>query len=471
MEDEAPAIAPGTLLAGRFRVVRRMGVGGMGAVYEIEHELTKHRRALKLLHAEMAANAGVVERFLREASAAGRVGNPHIVETFDAGTLEGGEPYLVMEMLRGETLADRIQRGPMLPSEVVDLIGQACDGVQAAHEAGIVHRDLKPDNLFVVDVEGRPFVKILDFGISKFDPGKTGGLALTQEGAALGTPYYMSPEQIRGEVNLDARTDVYALGVILYECLAGRRPFDADSLTQLAVLIHTGKPSPLAQARTDLPTGLPELVGMAMATDREQRIPSARGLRAELERFGMISFRGMTGTGPSPSAVLPQASVAAKSMANSAGGVSVAPLRPTSAKKGQLGPIVAGFSILGLAALAGTFALRSGGSPSAEAASSASPPSAAAVRQAEPAVTSIAPAVPAALAPPGSASATPPAPPPRTGPSSPVVAPTLQAPAPLAPAVVPNAGPAAPQGGPPAPVEKKARRTEEKGLAKDNPFR
>src|SRR5207253_517076 len=149
--------------------------------------------------------------------------------------------------LRGQTLTDRIEQGPMPVSDMVDLLGQACDGIQAAHEAGIVHRDLKPDNLFVVDVEGRPFVKILDFGISKFDPSKTGGMALTQEGAALGTPYYMSPEQIRGEINLDARADVYALGVILYECAAGARPFEADALTQLAVLIHTGKPTPLSE--------------------------------------------------------------------------------------------------------------------------------------------------------------------------------------------------------------------------------
>src|SRR5215471_3949791 len=316
MEEDPSALEPGTVLAGRFRVVRCMGVGGMGSVYEIEHTLTKHRRALKLLHAVMAQNTAVVERFLREASAAGRVGNQHIVETFDAGTLESGEPYLVMELLRGSTLSDRIAAGPMPISEVIDLVGQACDGVQAAHEAGIVHRDLKPDNLFVIDVEGRPFVKILDFGISKFDPGKTGGHALTQEGAALGTPYYMSPEQIRGEVKLDARTDVYALGVILYECAAGRRPFEAEALTQLAVLIHLGKPRPVAELRPDLPPGFSDVVARAMATDRERRIQTARDLRSELERFGAISFKGQARVGgPTPSLPAPAASVAARSLA------------------------------------------------------------------------------------------------------------------------------------------------------------
>src|SRR6478736_3811029 len=148
------ALAPGTVLAGKFRLVSRLGEGGMGSVYEIEHELTKHRRALKLLHKSMAAMPSIVERFLREASAAGRVGNPHIAETFDAGVLETGEPYLVMELLRGEPLSARIERGPLLVQEVVDLIGQACVGVAAAHAAGIVHRDLKPDNLFIIDIDG-----------------------------------------------------------------------------------------------------------------------------------------------------------------------------------------------------------------------------------------------------------------------------------------------------------------------------
>jgi hypothetical protein len=469
MDDDPSALTPGTVLAGRFRVVRCMGVGGMGSVYEIEHELTKHRRALKLLHAAMAANSGVVERFLREASAAGRVGNQHIVETFDAGTLETGAPYLVMEMLRGETLSDRILRGPMPVSEVIDLVGQACDGVHAAHEAGIVHRDLKPDNLFVVDVEGRPFVKILDFGISKFDPGKTGGMALTQEGAALGTPYYMSPEQIRGEANLDARTDVYALGVILYECTAGQRPFEADALTQLAVLIHTGRPKPLAELRPDLPPGFSDLVARAMATDREQRTQSARGLRTELERFGAISFKGQAQIGPTPSVVaIPAQSVAARSLATSAAGVSVR--AATANKKSQTGAIVAGFSILGLAAIGGTFFLRSGNAsnpaPSAQPVTAsvgapAEPPTA--VPASPPAAAASGSAVPSA-APALSASADRSPGSPRPAVSSPVIAPTLTPQVSVAPATPVTAGPG-------AALDKKARRTEEKGLAKDNPFR
>jgi len=273
----------GMLVAGKLRVVREIGVGGMGAVYEVEHELTKHRRALKVLHPSAAQTPSVVERFLREASAAGRVGNSHIAETFDAGKLENGEPYLLMELLDGETLDQQLQRqGTIDPGELADLIYQACEGIQAAHDAGIVHRDLKPENLIVTTRDGAPFVKILDFGISKFDAERTGTLGLTQEGLVMGTPYYMSPEQVRGASLIDARTDVYALGVILYECACGVRPYDARAIEHLAVLIHEGKPTPLAERRPSLPPAFCSVVHRAMAVDREQRFASARALAAAL---------------------------------------------------------------------------------------------------------------------------------------------------------------------------------------------
>jgi serine/threonine-protein kinase len=284
--SEPVAIPAGTVVAGKLRVVRALGMGGMGAVYEVEHEFTKHRRALKLLHKEMLEHPVVIARFLREASAAGHIGNPHIVETFDAGNLLTGEPYIVMEMLKGETLATRLERAKRLPLvDLVDLVRQACDGVQAAHAAGIVHRDLKPENLFIVDHDGKPFVKILDFGVSKFDPSLTGANGTTKEGSALGTPYYMSPEQVDGDKDLDARTDVYALGVILYECATGKRPFKADALPKLAVLIHEGKPMPVSERRPDLPLGFVDVVHRAMNRDRDKRFQSARELAAALEPF------------------------------------------------------------------------------------------------------------------------------------------------------------------------------------------
>jgi serine/threonine-protein kinase len=283
LDEEFPTLPPGTLIAGKLRLIRTLGAGGMGVVYEVEHEITKHHRALKVLHAYAAEQPGVVERFLREASAAGRVGNAHVAETFDAGKLDSGEPYLLMELLDGETLDHLLQRsGPLDPGILCDLIHQACEGVQAAHEAGIIHRDLKPENLMIVIRDGAPFVKILDFGISKFDAERTGSMKLTTEGLVMGTPYYMSPEQVRGSSTIDARTDIYALGVILYECATGVRPFDAQTVQHLAVLIHEGKPVPLATRRAALPQAFYDIVTRAMATDRAQRFESAKALAVAL---------------------------------------------------------------------------------------------------------------------------------------------------------------------------------------------
>jgi serine/threonine-protein kinase len=292
MDSGFPPIDPGTLVAGKLRIVRLLGTGGMGAVYEVEHELTKHRRALKLLHARYKIYPELISRFLREASAAGRIGNPHIAETFDAGELEAGDPYLVMELLKGETLSDLVRRkGKLTVAEAAELVRQACTGVQAAHAAGIVHRDLKPENLFVIERDHRPFVKILDFGISKFDPHLTGGeLATTREGASLGTPLYMPPEQVRGDKHIDARADIYALGVILYECVTGQRPYEAETLAHLAVLIHEGKAVPLSQLRPDVPPAFAEIVHRAMANRPEQRFATARELGDVLANYtGLVT--------------------------------------------------------------------------------------------------------------------------------------------------------------------------------------
>lgn len=300
-----PPFVEGSVLAGKLRVVRLLGMGGMGAVYEVEHVITCHRRALKLLHASMVGNASVVERFLREASAAGRIGNPHIVETFDAGYLETGEPYIVMELLRGRTLATLLgESGPLEVVTACDLLIQACDGIGAAHAAGIIHRDLKPENLFLTDPEGK-FVKILDFGISKFDVFATGVEALTVEGAPMGTPCYMSPEQVKGLKTVDARTDVYALGVLLYECLTGRKPFEADSLAQLAYLITQAQFTPPSDLRPSLPKVLDRIVAKAMSDDRAQRYETAQCLSLELARLRQSLVPTAGHTTSSNSAVSP----------------------------------------------------------------------------------------------------------------------------------------------------------------------
>jgi eukaryotic-like serine/threonine-protein kinase len=276
------AYEQGTIIAGKLRVVRLLGAGGMGAVYEVEHTITKHRRALKMLHGDLAHVAPVVTRFLREASAAGHIGNPHIVETFDAGTLDTGEPYIVMELLAGTPLADLLaERGKLSVPETVEIICQACEGVQAAHDKGIVHRDLKPDNLFVTDADP-PFLKIVDFGISKFDPELTGANALTMEGTAMGTPFYMPPEQVRGEKDITYAADVYSMGVVLYECLTGEKPFYAETLPHLSLLIHEGKYRPVPELRPDVPRSLAAIVERAMQVDKSQRFGSLREMAEAL---------------------------------------------------------------------------------------------------------------------------------------------------------------------------------------------
>jgi serine/threonine-protein kinase len=278
----------------------------MGVVYEVEHELTKHRRALKVIHAHIARQASIYERFLREASAAARIGNPHVAETYDAGRLESGEPYLLMELVDGETLDQRLLRvGPMSPGELADLVHQACEGVQAAHDAGIVHRDLKPENLIVTLRDNAPFVKILDFGISKFDSERTGSLGITVAGAVMGTPYYMSPEQVRGVSQVDARTDVYATGVILYECACGVRPFEATTVEALAVLIHVGKPTPLAERRPSLPTEFCAIVHRAMAVEPGDRFQSARALGEALAPLRVRTLRTPISSAPPRAVVRP----------------------------------------------------------------------------------------------------------------------------------------------------------------------
>ncbi len=277
--------AAGHIIAGKLRIVRRLGAGGMGSVYEVEHEITRHRRALKLLHAQMVQVPSIVERFLREASAAGRIGNPHIVETFDAGRLDSGEPYIVMELLHGRTLAELLDTsGPLELEAACEILMQACAAVAAAHAVGIVHRDLKPENLFLSGPD-QSFVKILDFGISKFDAYATGVEALTIDGSPLGTPYYMAPEQVQGERTVDGRADVYALGVLLYECLTGQKPFVADTLPHLAVLIFQGNYVPATELRPGLPKAFDHVVGKAMARDRADRFATPQDLSLELSRL------------------------------------------------------------------------------------------------------------------------------------------------------------------------------------------
>jgi serine/threonine-protein kinase len=459
-------LPPGTVVAGKLRVVRQLGVGGMGTVYEVEHELTKHRRALKILHPRVSQSPTVVTRFVREASAAARIGNAHIAETFDAGRLDSGEPYLLMELLVGETLDQRLQRlGTLNPGELAELIGQACDGIQAAHEAGIVHRDLKPENLFVTARDGAAFLKILDFGISKFDAERTGSLGVTTEGTLVGTPFYMPPEQVRGETSLDARADVYSLGVILYECACGVRPYDAQALEHLAVLIHEGKAVPLAERRPELTREFCSVVHRAMAVEREQRYPSAKALGEALGplRAGAAVHRSPLASDP-PRVVIrtsrpPAAKDGAAVSAVAASSVTETALAdtlgtPGQARRSNVGLLVAGLAAILVGAVALTVMRGSRGH---------SPTGATAVTvtaEAEPSAPTAALApMPVSLA---SAEALPDASPARGTPS---VRPVGPGPSAAASTRAPSAATA------PAATSTSKTRVDQNGLAGENPFR
>ncbi|HXK18863.1 MAG TPA: protein kinase, partial [Polyangiaceae bacterium] len=308
----------------------------------------------------------------------------------------------------------------------------------------------------------RPFVKILDFGISKFDSSTTGGMALTKEGAAMGTPYYMSPEQIRGVGNLDARADVYALGVILYECLAGKRPFESDVLTHLAVLIHAGDHMPLEQVRSDLPPGFADLVRHAMASDREKRMQTALELRQRLERYGTVSFLRTQASHPSGPPPAQITGVQARSLATS--GIGVSMQTPVHTAKSQRGLLAAVLSVMALIVIGGGFlAFRglshAGSAAGAPSSASTEAPGGASAEPPKPVVTAP-PVVPAPTGAPQTpaAIATDKAQPPAAAPAAPSAA--HSAPAAVRSAPVPVAPPPA-----------RAGRSDERGLAKDNPFK
>jgi serine/threonine-protein kinase len=269
----------GREVGGKYRILRIVGHGGMGAVYEAENLALGKRVAIKLIDLESAGQSEAVQRFEREARTAGALESSHIVQVFDVGKLEDGRPYLVMELLRGENLGARLHRlGPLSVQEALHVTVQVLRGLHRAHDNGVVHRDLKPENIFLVETDGDPmFAKIVDFGISKIT--RRGGAldanTLTQQGVVLGTPFYMAPEQAQALADLDGRADLWSLGAILYECLTGRRPFTGDNYEQVIIAICT-QPAPSLHGTPGIPAALANVVGKALARQREDRFPSAR---------------------------------------------------------------------------------------------------------------------------------------------------------------------------------------------------
>jgi serine/threonine protein kinase len=278
----------GRTVSERYVIKSVLGEGGMGTVYEAEHLGLGRLVAIKVLSPSQAKKRVAVKRFQQEARAAGAIGHPNICEVYDLGSMEDGSPYLVMEKLVGTTLADRISREGGLPfDEIADVMIQVLSGLIAAHDKGIVHRDIKPENIFLARRVGcPPIVKILDFGVSKMMPQFQGGdeqLDLTRTGMVMGTPYYMSPEQARGERNLDGRVDVYACGVMMYEAIVGKRPFLAPNYNALLLAIINTTPRPLREARPATPAALDAIVVRAMAKARDDRYPSANAFLREIQ--------------------------------------------------------------------------------------------------------------------------------------------------------------------------------------------
>jgi eukaryotic-like serine/threonine-protein kinase len=281
--ESSPAVEPhftGEVFQETYCLERLIGKGGMGVVYEASHRRLSRRFAVKLLYPELASNPDALARFEREAQITGRLGHPHIVEVVDFNRTRDGRPYIVMELLVGEDLAERLDRTGRRPlAEAVEIVRQTASALQAVHEIGVVHRDLKPHNIFLCHEEDGDRVKVVDFGVSKIPhPGR----AMTQAGALVGTPFYMAPEQAQKQAEVDGRADIYALGAILYRTLTGRPPFEAESIPALLERIIHDPLRPLRSLRPDIPERVAQVVERALSKNREDRYPSMRVFWREL---------------------------------------------------------------------------------------------------------------------------------------------------------------------------------------------
>ncbi|GAC1572141.1 MAG: hypothetical protein NVS3B20_04070 [Polyangiales bacterium] len=290
----APSLKAGDLIGGRYRLIRPIGEGAMGVVWSARNELTDRDFALKLMLPEAAKHPQGLQRFFREAKASGRLRHRSIIEVYDLGTVEdipgdphhplSGTPYLVMELLEGEPLDALIKRDPpLLPGTIFHILADIARGLDLAHENGIVHRDLKPANIFLHrSPEGPIIPKILDFGISKLAD-QSFDEVQTSAGTIVGSPAYMSPEQARGEIDIDRRCDIWALGVILYKALTGVLPFTAASQAALARAIDTVNPKSLESHRPDRPPVSSALVHRCLAKERDGRVSTAREFAAAVD--------------------------------------------------------------------------------------------------------------------------------------------------------------------------------------------
>jgi serine/threonine-protein kinase len=343
----------GELVGAKYRIVRLLAQGGMGVVYEAQHTVVRRRFAVKFMRRDLAERRDILTRFQREAEAAGALESEHVAAAVDFGIAEDGAPYIVMEYLVGESLTALLGReGTLAVGRAADLVSQAGRGMEVAHAAGIIHRDLKPQNLFVCRrQDGTDLLKVLDFGVAKLQTIDELNAA-TRTGAVVGTVAYMSPEQARGDKVVDQRSDVYALGAILYELCSGRKPHPGESHNAILHHIATQPAVPLESVVAELPVAFLAIVAGALAPDPAARPASAGALVEALAPFARrevwpapkLDDSGaarLSSTPPSPS---PEAR-------GSAGGVAPAGAPPPGSRRSRVGPIVAVSAVAIVAAL------------------------------------------------------------------------------------------------------------------------
>jgi serine/threonine-protein kinase len=284
----AGGVREGEVLAQKYRIERVLGAGAMGVVVAAHHLGLDTKVAIKLLQAELLGSGEAVTRFAREARAAARITSEHVGRVLDVGVLDNGAPFMVMEFLDGVDLHKWLRgHGPLPIEQAVDFVLQASEAIAEAHRLGIVHRDLKPSNLFCVSrPDGSLCIKVLDFGISKMAAGAGSSLSMTGTATVMGTPLYMSPEQMESSRGVDARADVWALGVILFELLTGTSPFYAETLPEVCLKIATRPPSPLQDSRPDVPAELETAILGCLEKDRERRWQTVADFCDAIASFG-----------------------------------------------------------------------------------------------------------------------------------------------------------------------------------------